>query len=65
VEGRLSHALVLNKDIDEAARVLGDAAGHAHLSPRLTQELHTTPSRDTETRNPHPHNECDRGRACS
>jgi hypothetical protein len=39
---RLSHALVLDKDIDEAARVLGDAAGYAHLSPRLIQELRTT-----------------------
>lgn len=39
---RLSHALVLDKDIDEAAHVLGVAASHARLSPRLTQELHTT-----------------------
>jgi hypothetical protein len=39
---RLSHALVLDKDIDEATRVLGAAAGYAHLSPRLTRELHTT-----------------------
>jgi hypothetical protein len=33
---------VLTKDITEAARVLGDAASHAHLFPRLTQELHAT-----------------------
>lgn len=39
---RLSHALVLDKDIDEAAHVLSDAAGYARLAPRLTQELHTT-----------------------
>jgi hypothetical protein len=38
---RQSHALVLGKDIDEAAHVLDDAAGHARLLPRLTQELHT------------------------
>ncbi len=38
---RLGHALVLSKEIDEAARVLGDAATDAHLYPRLTQELHT------------------------
>ncbi|MGH4001213.1 MAG: hypothetical protein ACRDTJ_27570, partial [Pseudonocardiaceae bacterium] len=38
---RLSHALVLDKDINEAAHVLGTAASHARLSPRLTQELHT------------------------
>jgi len=39
---RLGHALVLSQDISEAARVLGDAASYASLSPRLTQELHTT-----------------------
>jgi transcriptional regulator with XRE-family HTH domain len=39
---RLGHALVLTRDIDEAARLLGDAASHASLSPRLTAELHTT-----------------------
>ncbi len=38
---RLGHALVLSKDITEAARVLGDAANQASLSPRLTTELHT------------------------
>ncbi len=38
---RLGHALVLSKDIDEAARILGDTANQAHLYPRLTQELHT------------------------
>jgi hypothetical protein len=38
---RLGHALVLSHDITEAARVLGDAAPHAHLSPRLTAEFHT------------------------
>lgn len=38
---RLGHALVLSKEIAEAARVLGDAASQAHLFPRLTGELHT------------------------
>lgn len=38
---RLSHALVLDKDITQAARVLGDVASQACLSPRLTTELHT------------------------
>ncbi|MBV9011209.1 MAG: helix-turn-helix domain-containing protein [Pseudonocardiales bacterium] len=38
---RLGHALVLSHDITEASRVLGQAAGQAHLSPRLTKELHT------------------------
>jgi hypothetical protein len=38
---RLGHALVLDKEINEAARLLGDAASHAHQSPRLTQALHT------------------------
>lgn len=37
---RLGHALVLSNEITEAARVLADAASHAHLYPRLTQELH-------------------------
>jgi transcriptional regulator with XRE-family HTH domain len=37
---RFGHALVLSKEITEAAHVLGDAASHARLSPRLTQELH-------------------------
>lgn len=39
---RLAHALVLDRDITEAAHVLTDAAVHAHLSPRLTAELCTT-----------------------
>lgn len=39
---RLGHALVLSHDITEATRVLGQAASQAHLSPRLTKELHTT-----------------------
>ncbi|MGH3772231.1 MAG: helix-turn-helix domain-containing protein [Pseudonocardiaceae bacterium] len=38
---RLGHALVLSKDITQAAGVLGDAANHANLSPRLAAELHT------------------------
>lgn len=38
---RLGHALILDKEITEAARVLGDAANLAHLGPRLTQELHS------------------------
>ncbi|MGH3811160.1 MAG: helix-turn-helix domain-containing protein, partial [Pseudonocardiaceae bacterium] len=39
---RLGHALVLDKDITEAARVLGDAAAHASLYPLYTHELRTT-----------------------
>ncbi|MGH3929658.1 MAG: hypothetical protein ACRDTF_06740 [Pseudonocardiaceae bacterium] len=39
---RLSHALVLDKEITEAAHILGNAATQANLSPRLTAELHTT-----------------------
>jgi transcriptional regulator with XRE-family HTH domain len=39
---RLGHALVLSHDITQAARVLGEAANQAHLSPRLTRELHAT-----------------------
>jgi transcriptional regulator with XRE-family HTH domain len=39
---RLGHALVLSKEITEATRVLCNAANYASLSPRLTQELHTT-----------------------
>lgn len=39
---RLGHALILDKDITEATRILGQAAIQAHLSPRLTAELHTT-----------------------
>jgi transcriptional regulator with XRE-family HTH domain len=41
-EIRLGHALVLSQEISEAAQVLGDAAAQAHLSPRLTADLHTT-----------------------
>ncbi|MBV9142969.1 MAG: helix-turn-helix domain-containing protein [Pseudonocardiales bacterium] len=37
---RLGTALALSEEITEAARVLGDAASFAHLSPRLTAELH-------------------------
>jgi len=37
---RLGNALVRSKEITEAARVLGDAASLAHLSPRLAAELH-------------------------
>jgi hypothetical protein len=40
-EVRLGHALVLSEEIPEAARVLGNAASHAHLYPRLTAELRT------------------------
>ena len=43
---RLGNALVLSSEIDEAARVLGDAASHASLSPRLTQELHAARASD-------------------
>ncbi|MGH3868540.1 MAG: hypothetical protein ACRDQ4_20950 [Pseudonocardiaceae bacterium] len=38
---RLGQALVLSKDITEAARVLGDAATQAHLYPRLAAEFRT------------------------
>ena len=41
-EVRLGTALVLAEDITEAARVLGEAASLASLSPRLTTELHAT-----------------------
>ncbi|MGH3686137.1 MAG: hypothetical protein ACRDRU_06550, partial [Pseudonocardiaceae bacterium] len=41
-EVRLGNALVISKEIPEAARVLGDAASLASLSPRLTAELHAT-----------------------
>jgi transcriptional regulator with XRE-family HTH domain len=41
LEIRLAHALVLSKDITQAAHILGDAATQAHLFPRLTTELHT------------------------
>jgi transcriptional regulator with XRE-family HTH domain len=37
---RLGHALVLSKDITQAAQVLGEAATQAHLYPRLTTDLH-------------------------
>ncbi|MGH3849495.1 MAG: helix-turn-helix domain-containing protein, partial [Pseudonocardiaceae bacterium] len=38
----LGNALVLAKEIPEAARVLGDAASLAHRSPQFTAELHAT-----------------------
>ncbi|MGH3719577.1 MAG: hypothetical protein ACRDRI_12220 [Pseudonocardiaceae bacterium] len=41
-EMRLGHALVLSHDVAEAARVLGDVAGLATLSPLLTAKLHAT-----------------------
>ncbi|MBV8539956.1 MAG: helix-turn-helix domain-containing protein [Pseudonocardiales bacterium] len=41
-EVKLGNALVLSEEIPEAARVLGDAAGFANLSPRITAELHAT-----------------------
>ncbi|MBV9482685.1 MAG: hypothetical protein JO249_18340, partial [Acidobacteria bacterium] len=41
-EVRLGNGLVLSKEIPEAARVLGDVASLASLSPRLTAELHAT-----------------------
>lgn len=40
-EIRLGHALVLSKEITEAAHVLGNAVNQAHLFPRLAAELHT------------------------
>lgn len=39
-EVRLGHALILCNEISEATHVLGNAAPQAHLSPRLTAELH-------------------------
>ncbi|MGH8878630.1 MAG: hypothetical protein ACRD0P_15015, partial [Stackebrandtia sp.] len=39
-EVRLGHALVLSKEITEAARILGNAATQAHLFPRLEKDLH-------------------------
>ncbi|MGH3865604.1 MAG: helix-turn-helix domain-containing protein [Pseudonocardiaceae bacterium] len=39
-EVRLGHGLVLSKEITEAARVLGDVARFASLSPRLTARIH-------------------------
>jgi hypothetical protein len=36
----VGNALVLSSEIDEAARVLGEAASHPSLSPRLAKELH-------------------------
>lgn len=39
---RLGHALVIDKEITEATRILGDVAHHASFSPRLTKELHAT-----------------------
>jgi transcriptional regulator with XRE-family HTH domain len=39
-EVRLGTALVLSKEISEAARVLGDVASQAHLFPRLAADLH-------------------------
>ncbi|MBV9140367.1 MAG: hypothetical protein JO115_05535 [Pseudonocardiales bacterium] len=39
-EVKLGTALVLSEEITEAARVLGEAASFASLSPRLTTELH-------------------------
>ncbi|MBV8542547.1 MAG: helix-turn-helix domain-containing protein [Pseudonocardiales bacterium] len=41
-EVKLGNGLVLSEEIPEAARVLGDAARLASLSPRLTAELHAT-----------------------
>lgn len=38
----LAHALVLSKDITQAARVLSAAVSSAHLYPRLTAELNKT-----------------------
>jgi transcriptional regulator with XRE-family HTH domain len=52
-EVRLGHALVLSKEITEAARVLGDAASQAHLFPRLTGELHAVRALMTPWDNTH------------
>ena len=39
-EVRLGTALVLSKEITEAAHILGDVASQAHLFPRLAADLH-------------------------
>jgi hypothetical protein len=44
-EVRLGHALILAREITEATHLLANAAPHAHLSPRLTAELHTARAR--------------------
>jgi hypothetical protein len=49
----LGTALVLAEEITEAARVLGDAASLASLSPRLTAELHATRIRMRPWENTH------------
>jgi DNA-binding XRE family transcriptional regulator len=51
---RLGHALVLSKEIAEAAHVLGDAASLATHSPRLTAELHTVRMLMQPWENTHP-----------
>ncbi|MGH9650545.1 MAG: hypothetical protein ACRD3I_08755, partial [Terriglobales bacterium] len=51
---RLGHALVLSKEITEAAHVLGDAASLATHSPRLTAELHTVRTLMQPWENTHP-----------
>ncbi|MGH3801087.1 MAG: helix-turn-helix domain-containing protein [Pseudonocardiaceae bacterium] len=51
---RLGHALVLSKEITEAAHALGDAAGLATHSPRLTAELHTVRALMRPWENTHP-----------
>jgi transcriptional regulator with XRE-family HTH domain len=43
-EVRLGTALILSKDINEAARVLGNVVTKAHLFPRLTKDLHAARS---------------------
>ncbi|MGH3922224.1 MAG: hypothetical protein ACRDTT_05025, partial [Pseudonocardiaceae bacterium] len=58
-EVRLGHALVLSQEIPEAARVLGNAASHAHLYPRLTTELHTTRALLQPWQHTHPVKELD------
>jgi transcriptional regulator with XRE-family HTH domain len=52
-EVRLGHALVLSQEITEAARVLGDAASQAHLSPRLTADFHNVRALMTPWDNAH------------
>jgi tetratricopeptide (TPR) repeat protein len=51
---RLGHALVLSKEIAEAAHILGDAASLATHSPRLTAELHTVRTLMQPWENTHP-----------
>lgn len=53
-EIRLGHALILDKEITEATRILANAGPHAQLYPRLTTELHTARALLQPWANTHP-----------